>query len=77
MLLYFLFLLNILLTLNLIRIFPCVSIPRLESNRTDAIVPKREVIAMFDAPGCSIVEMVEFYVVLGVANFEVDCLADD
>ena len=77
MLFYFLFLDFLILILNLIRILSRISIGSLEPNRTDAIVPKREVIAVLDASGFDIIEAVEFDVVLDVVDTEVDCLADD
>lgn len=77
MLLYLLLFDLFLLLFNLIRVFPRVGIRSLEANGTDAVVSERKVVAMFDASGFSIVEMVEFDVVLNVSDLHVDCLAED
>lgn len=72
-----LIMLKFLIFLYLIWTFPRVCICDLEANGADAVVPKREVVAMLDASCFRIVEMVELYVVLDAAYLDVDCLADD
>lgn len=67
----------IILIFSFVRILSCVSICSLESNRTDAIVAKGKVIAVFDASDFSIIETVELDVVLDSSDFKVDSLTNN